>query len=109
MQLCHTISHLCGIISTVADLSDSGISHSSSELEADALVVIVVATPGLHLSVIAHRVSRGMARLLKRVFSRDRLRLPVVELALWVDMQPVSRVGVLVALDLAGLALPLVF
>jgi hypothetical protein len=53
MQLCHTISHLCGIISTVAVMSDSGISHSSSELEADALIVIVVAADGLHLGVVA--------------------------------------------------------
>ncbi|MGA3080687.1 MAG: hypothetical protein ABSD44_04805 [Terracidiphilus sp.] len=46
--------------------------------------------------------------LLKRSFSRNRLRLAVVELALRVDVQSASRVGVLVALDIAGLALPLV-
>ena len=46
--------------------------------------------------------------MLKSCFSCDRLRLAVVELALRVDVQPTCRVGVLVALDLAGLALPLV-
>jgi hypothetical protein len=45
---------LCGIISTVAVVSDSGISHSSSGLEADALVVIVVVTAGLHLGLGDH-------------------------------------------------------
>jgi hypothetical protein len=45
---------LCGIISTVAVMSDSGISHSSSELEADALVVIVAAAAGLRQSIVAH-------------------------------------------------------
>jgi hypothetical protein len=49
-----------------------------------------------------------MAGLLKRSFSRDRLRLAVVELALRVDVQPASCVVVLVALDLTGLAFPLV-
>jgi hypothetical protein len=49
-----------------------------------------------------------LAGLLKGCLSRYWLRLPVVELALRVNMQPASRVAVLVALDLAGLALPLV-
>ena len=53
-------------------------------------------------------MSRRLARLLKSGFARDRLRLAVVELALRVDMQPTSRMAVLVALDLACLALPLV-
>ena len=38
----------------------------------------------------------------------DRLCLAVVELALRVNVQPASRVGVLIALNLAGLTLPLV-
>jgi hypothetical protein len=46
--------------------------------------------------------------MLKSSFSRDRLRLTVVELAVRIDVQPTSRMAVLVALDLAGLALPLV-
>jgi hypothetical protein len=37
-----------------------------------------------------------LAGLLKRSFSRDRLRLTVVELALRVDVQPASRMDVLV-------------
>jgi hypothetical protein len=49
-----------------------------------------------------------LAGLLKRSFSRDRLCLPVVELAFRVDVQPAPHVGVLVALDLAGLSFPLV-
>ena len=53
-------------------------------------------------------MSRGLAGLLKSGFSCDRLRLAVVELALRVDVQPASRLVVLIALDLAGLALPLV-
>jgi hypothetical protein len=43
-------------------------------------------------------MSRGLARLLKSGFSRDRLRLAVVELTMRVDVQPASRIGVLVAL-----------
>ena len=46
--------------------------------------------------------------MLKGGLSRNRLRLAVVELALRVDVQLASRVGVLVALNLAGLALQLV-
>ena len=49
-----------------------------------------------------------MARLLKGGLPRNRLRLPVVELAMRVDVQPTSRMAVLVALDLAVFALPLV-
>ena len=44
--------------------------------------------------------------MLKSSFSRDRLRLTVVELAVRIDVQPIFRMAVLVALDLAGLALP---
>jgi hypothetical protein len=50
-----------------------------------------------------------LAGLLKSGFARDRLRLPVVKLALRVDVKPASRLVVLVALDLAGLALPSIF
>src|ERR1035437_669919 len=54
-----------------------------------------VFAPGLHLGFVAQRVSRGLAGLLKRSFSRDRLRLTVVELALRVDVPPGSRLVVL--------------
>jgi hypothetical protein len=76
--------------------------------EAHTLVIAIVSSGGLRLCIVAHCVSGGLARLLKRVFSRDRLCLPVVELTLSVDVQPASSVGVLVALNLTGLALPLV-
>ena len=45
--------------------------------------------------------------MLKGGLSGNGLRLAVVELALRVDVQPASRLVVLIALDLAGLALPL--
>ena len=76
-------------------------------LQTQAEVGVVFAA-GLRLCVVAQCVSRGLAGLLKGGLSRYWLRLPVVELALRVDAQPTSCMGVLVALDLAGLALPLV-
>lgn len=49
-----------------------------------------------------------MACLLKRNFAGDGLRLAVVELPLWVDVEPAAGVFVQEALDVAGLALPFI-
>ena len=85
----------------------AGAADDLSVLETQADIGAVF-TAGLYLDLPSQRVSRDMPRLLKSCFSRDRLNLAVVELALRVDVQPASGVVVLVALDFAGLALPLV-
>lgn len=58
--------------------------------------------------MVVNGMSSNMARVLKGILSCDGLNLPVVELTLRVDVQPTSSLIVLVALNVACLALPVV-
>ena len=72
------------------------------------MAVEVESGAGRRLCVFRDGLRERVARLFKRIFARDGLRVPVKELALGVDVQPTVGFRMLVAVDAVGFALPLV-
>ena len=80
-----------------------------SRLEAEALIIERANdTWRLCLCIIGCSQVDRMSRVFKGGLSRSWLNLPVVELTLRIDVQPSSSLIVLVALDVASLALPFI-
>ena len=72
------------------------------------MAVEVESAAGRRLCVCRDGLGERVARLFKRIFACDGLRVPVKELALAVDVQPAVGFGMLVAVDAVGFSLPLV-
>ena len=70
--------------------------------------VEVESAAGRRLCVFRDGLRERVARVLKRIFACDGLRVPVKELALAVDVQPAVGFRMLIAVDAVGFAFPLV-
>jgi hypothetical protein len=81
--------------------------RSNGRLETKSVAVEVESAAGRRLGIFRDGLRERVARLLKRIFACEGLRVPVKELALGIDVQPRVRFRMLVAVDAVGFVLPL--